>query len=190
MTPDKQAMLVRGIDLVEEFCELNDLAVPGVKTYTKEEWRFPSTCAYYRENRIHIAPSRCASIGHAARAWSYPGYVTDRTPYGVMAHELGHHVDFLRSSVRGAYGGSFSVGMRLLSKEPKLTSYCPNDWEWFAEMFRLFCTNPLLLELIRPKTHALMLEAGLKPVERRPWPVVLEGAPERTREMARRKVNG
>lgn len=185
----KPMMLFRGIGLVETFCASNGLRVPETRQYARDEWRFPSTCAYYRPEAIHIALSRCSHIGTANRAWSYPGYVTDRTPYGVMAHELGHHVDYMLSGAKGAYGGDFSETMRKQSGEPKLTSYCPNDWEWFAEMFRLFATNPDLLWRARPKTHRLILASGLKPVETRPWREVLKGAPTRTLEMAERKAS-
>lgn len=184
----KQALLSQGMDLIESFCDFNGLRLPPVRQYTAAEWRFASTCAYYRPETIHIAVQRCAHIGTANRAWSYPGYVIDRTPYGVVAHELGHHVDHIRSLVKGSYGGDFSERMRAESREPKLTNYCPNDWEWFAEMFRLFVTNSDLLRAVRPRTHALLVGAGLKPVVTKPWREVLQGAPERTIEMAGRKV--
>ena len=56
-----------------------------------------------------------------------------------------------------------------------MTGYYPNDNEWFAEMFRLFVTNPDLLRLLRPCTHALMVARWLT-VETRTWDVVLAGA--------------
>jgi hypothetical protein len=183
-------MFDRGVDLIESFCEYNGLRTPEVTVVDKASWCFDSTCAYYRAEKITICIERCAHVGTAARAWSCPGYVIDRTPYGVMAHELGHHVDYTQSVVKGAYGGDFSRDLRAWSGEPKLTNYCPNDWEWFAEMFRLFATNSDLLRAVRPKTHKLLLESGLKPVITKPWREVLEAvkAPERTLEMAERKA--
>lgn len=186
----KEQLLTSGCVLVGQFCKHNELDIPPLKVYTAREWRYPSTCAYYRPVGIHIAPTRCAHPGTAGRTWSWPGYVIDRTPHGVMAHELGHHVDHVRSTVKGAYGGSFSVGLRMISGEPKLTGYCPNDWEWFAEMFRLFVTNPDLLKAVRPKTYEAILETGLKPLIDLPWQVVLADAPQRTIEMAARKAAG
>jgi hypothetical protein len=192
MTFSKQEMLAKGIERVKAFCELNSdkLFVPSVTVLSKSEWRFSSTCAYYRPTNIVICPDRCATIGKAGRAWSYPGYMIDRTPFGVMAHELGHHVDWALSTpeARGSYGGDFSMQMRLATNEPKLTGYCPNDWEWFAEMFRLFVTNSDLLRAVRPKTYT-QLVSHLKPVETRPWREVLAGAPERTIVMAGRRAN-
>lgn len=184
----KDQLLGSGITLATAFCERNDLEMPTVKTYRPQEWRFDSACAYYRPVAIHIALSKCAHPGTAGASWSWPGYVIDRTPHGVIAHELGHHVDHVRSTIKGAYGGDFSTRMRVWSGESKLTNYCPNDWEWFAEMFRLFVTNPDLLKAVRPKTHKLILEAGLVPVEERLWDEVLEGAPARTLLQSMRKI--
>lgn len=184
----KGGQLEESVTLMEQFCARNHLSVPRIVVVKPGDWRFPSTCAYYRADVVTICVERCAHIGRAGRAWSYPGYSVDRTPYGVIQHELGHHVDHMMSSIKGAYGGDFSVGMRAASREPKLTNYCPNDWEWFAEMFRLFATNPTFLQALRPKTYTLMVEAGLQPVETRHWREVLEHAPERTRDMAERRT--
>jgi hypothetical protein len=185
---NKLQLLVSGLELAKEFCAANRLRKPGVELYDQTNWRFPSTCAYYRPVAIHIAPHRCAHIGRSGRAWSFPGYVIDRTPHGVVQHELGHHADHTRSAVKGAYGGDFSSAVRKAAGEPKLTNYCPNDWEWFAEMFRLFVTNSDLLRAVRPRTHAALVDAGFRPVVDRPWREVLAAAPDRTIEMAARKA--
>lgn len=182
--PDKMQLVNQGVARMIRFCELNDIEAPYVKIYTGS-WRY-SACAFYRPVSIRISPRHCAHIGTAGRAWSYPGYAIDRTPYGVIQHELGHHVDWLLSSQRGAYGGDFSVDLRSRSQEKKITNYCPNDWEWFAEIFRLFVTNPDLLMRIRPKVHE-ELANRFKPVETRSWQEVLAAAPQRTIEMALRK---
>lgn len=185
----KQEMLRAGEALVGRFCAANGLPTPRLVLVPADEWRFGKTCAYYREDVITMCLERCGHIGRGGPAWSYPGYIADRTPYGVMAHELGHHVDFYRGETKGPYWSDFSVKMRQASGEPRLTSYCPNDAEWFAEMFRLFCTNPDLLRRIRPDTHLEMIAAGLKPVEHRFWFVVLKDAPDRTLQMAQRRIN-
>lgn len=186
MSVIKDGLLNDGITLMGEFCEANRIARPEVRVAAKSEWRV-SACAYYRPVAIAICPAACAAIGKGGRAWSYPGYVIDRTPYGVIQHELGHHVDHTYSEMKGAYGGDFSEKMRRLSGEPKLTNYCPNDWEWFAEMFRLFVTNSDLLRAVRPRLHAQLRE-HFKPTVDRPWREVLRYAPDRTIEMAARKA--
>lgn len=183
----KVELLAQGMELMGEFCEANSLSQPSVTQVDAGAWRFDSTCAYYRRLEITICASRCAHPGTAGRAWSWPGYAIDRTPYGVIQHELGHHADWFRSDVKGAYGGEFSAAIRKASGEPKLTNYCPNDWEWFAEMFRLFVTNGDLLRYLKPRTHALLIDAGFRPIIDQPWREVLRDAPPRTIEMAAKK---
>lgn len=113
------------------------------------------------------------------RNWNWPGSSTDREPYGVIAHEVGHCADWFRSGdeglPRGAYGGMVSRLLREESGEKPLTSYCPNDAEWFAEHFRLFVTNHALLAILRPRTHSLFMERW-KPVSHDDWRVELTDA--------------
>ncbi len=180
-------MLDRGKDLATRFCELNGIEAPMVVEVPGDEWRF-SVCAYYRSNTTTICLKKCAGIGYAGQQWSYPGYTVDRTPYGVVQHELGHHVDVLMSGRVGPYFGDFSQGMRERSAEAPITTYCPNHGEWFAEMFRVFVTNPDLLLALRPRTHAEML-ARLKPVFADSWRERMAGAPDRTVLAAQRKVD-
>lgn len=183
----RQVMLDKGVELMQEFCEANTLAAPHVATHTSEKWKFHGkACAYYRPTLISICPDACATIGRGGMAWSYPGYAVDRTPYGVVQHELGHHIDYTLSDAKAAYGGDFSAKLREATGERKITNYCPNDMEWFAEIFRLFVTNSDLLCVIRPRTYAVLKEI-YRPVVDAPWRVVLEDAPERTIEMAPRK---
>jgi hypothetical protein len=182
----KTDLLLRGIENATAFCAVNNLAMPEVNARSREEWHV-GACAYYRPVYIEICPQACAAIGREGRAWSYPGYSVDRTPFGVVAHELGHHADHARSQRRGPYFGDYSIRMRAAAREEPLTSYCPNDAEWFAEMFRLFVTNPDLLRLIRPATHDL-IAADFKPSVTAAWADVLAGAPERTIIAASRKI--
>ena len=130
-------------------------------------------------------PAACAAIGTAGRQWSYPGHTVDRTPYGVIAHELGHHVDGAHGSAPSREG--YGARWRVETREKPLTGYCRDDNEWFAEMFRLFITNPNLLRLERPKTHALMMDQW-SPAETRAWDVVLASAP-RQLELLRRRFH-
>lgn len=168
MTPaDEKRQLFHLGDLhISLWCELNDVAPPTI--VESEEPRAYGTCAYYRDDVIYISINACAAPGRAGRAWSWPGYVVDRTPYGVLAHELGHHVDY----EHGAAGGFLSHVWRPLDMKP-LTSYAPNDNEWFAELFRLFVTNPDLLRRVRPNIADLFFEQWVARAETRPWQEVL-----------------
>lgn len=183
----KPSMLQRGKELMVRFCDANDLPVPSVVEAAAERWPF-GVCAYYRRDLITISVKHCASIGFAGMQWSFPGHSVDRTPYGVIAHELGHHVDLLNAKTsRGPYYSDFSVHTRSACDEAPLTSYCPNDAEWFAEMFRLFVTNPDLLAKLRPRTHAALAER-YKPVFNDGWRDRLAGAPDRTIVSIERKL--
>jgi hypothetical protein len=179
-------LFARGVERTTLWCERNGIEPPGLRVVPREEWRFAPTCAYYRPTTTNICLKVCAMPGYGGRAWSWPGYVIDRTPYGVPAHELGHHVDWLRSERRGSYFGDFSQKLRRASGEEKLTNYCPNDAEWFAEMFRLFVTNADLLEKVRPRTYMEIRSLGFEPVSAT-WEIELAGAPERTIAQARKK---
>lgn len=167
MIRTKEILFEDGLNLIHSWCDANGVPRQTVSKMTGE----PTfcVCAYYRDNKIFIWVHSCAAIGLAGRCWSYPGYVVDRTPYGVLAHETGHHVE----KAHGSEGGIVAQQWRYQTWEPPITSYAPNHNEWFAEMFRLFLTNPDLLSKIRPKTYALMIERWPNRIETRPWQEVL-----------------
>lgn len=187
----KTELYERGVALANRWCRLNGMDMPAVEAVT-EGWRINS-CAYYRPAwGIRLCLPRCAAPGLGGPAWSWPGYIVDRTPYGVVLHELGHHVDMrLGTGKQGIYWSDFSAGLKEQAGEKGITSYADVDHaEWFAEAFRLFVTNPDLLRRFRPKTYAGLVEAGLQPVFEEDWYCRLEaqGAPVRTLEQARKKA--
>lgn len=183
---EKSELLVCGTELMQSFCDRNALPATAVDVVPSREWRFVE-CAYYRKGTTTICVERCANVGTVGRQWSYPGYTVDRTPYGVLQHELGHHVDVLRSTRKGNYYGDFSLRLREQTGEKPVTTYCPNDAEWFAEIFRVFVTNPDLLRLIRPRTYR-ELRSVLVPVFDDTWQERLRGAPARTIAATERKI--
>lgn len=195
----KQQLYKRGIERVQLFCDHNKLPQPTIQSIEEVDWPFDA-CAYWRpptdkeykhlKTGINICLSACAKPGSPtqSRNWNWPGSVTDREPYGVLCHELGHAMDYYASSQQGSYGGNYSVIMRKLSKEPPITSYCPNDWEWFAEIVRLFITNHALLYHIRPKTWRLLMDRW-EPVSATDWLVeVGPNYPERMRKAVENKM--
>ena len=177
--PDKDEMFLMGKIAVRDFIEVNNLA--PVQIVEEQVNKRYSTCAYYRDSMIFIDIPACARIGHSGRAWSFPGYVTDRTPFGVLCHELGHHVD----SAHGSRPGRISHELRSETKEDAITGYAPNTNEWFAEIFRLFVTNPDLLRLIRPRMHA-KLASRYHSIEGRRWDEIV--TTDRHRSAARTKI--
>lgn len=166
----KDELFEAGCDLVATWCMRNNVNRPRIETRTgKPDF---GVCAYYRDSVIYIWIRSCAGLGLAGRQWSWPGYVVDRTPYGVLAHELGHHVD----GAHGPRGGQRSHAWYPLDPRP-LTGYCPNRNEWFAELFRLFVTNPDLFCHLRPKLAGLFASEWPWRTEGRDWRTVLAGAP-------------
>lgn len=154
----------RGHARLTSFCATNALPQPTITLVPYDEWHV-NVCAYYRPRLgIMMCLERCAKIpsDHQPQSkswnWSWPGSVVDRTPFGVICHELGHHVDWHSSSVKGSYFGNYSVDVRQRSREKQVTGYCDNDHEWFAECFRIFVSNHTLLAAIRPKTYAILRE--------------------------------
>jgi hypothetical protein len=183
----KGELLERGRTVMAAFCSENSVPAPEIYPVQVSAWNV-EFCAYYRNSVTHICVARCAAIGVAGPAWSYPGYTVDRTPYGVVQHELGHHVDVLKGQRKGSYSWSeFSASVRGRSGEKQITSYCPNDAEWFAEMFRVFVTNPELLRLVRPRTFRELRQC-FTPVFSDSWRERLKDAPARTITAAERQV--
>ena len=172
------------------FCELNGIPVP--RRYVTEPITpglKPFDPRGYGEARIakwliYVNVRNCPRPirGKPVRAWSFTGYKADRTVPGVTLHELGHlvHAHLLRIKGVGERT-TWPVVDRALwrvveSREPKLTSYEPNEGETFAEAFRLFALNPELLREGRPYRWQLMVDLGLKPLHSLPWTEVLRHA--------------
>jgi hypothetical protein len=179
-TRDKRTLCDLGVARATRFCLLNGLEMPPVVVTPKKEWHV-NACAYYRPdtegNREWTSPGINICVEHCGRPaddspgrnWSWPGSTTDRTPYGVVCHELGHHCDWLASDKRGTYFGDFGVSVMARSGEAPLTSYAAtNPAEWFAEAMRLFVINPDLLRLLRPKTYGI-ISLRFKPIRGRDW---------------------
>lgn len=151
---EKQDLANKAIEEMTRFCLNHNLIIPEIKYVTKEDRIAPSkfgVCAYYRNNVITLELKACARIGLAGREWSFPHYRIDRTPYGVIAHELGHHVDF--SSLNNNQRKEFEIA---IIGSRKITNYEPNIRESFAETFRLYFTNPSLLEKWSPQRFKFM----------------------------------
>lgn len=186
---DRYTLYLLGAGLVANFCKVNRMPAPAFHDVLRGDW-LVDACAYYRPdteaNRKWMVRTRGQGPGiniclelcqkpcpaHNSRNWSWPGSSVDRTPYGVLAHELGHHCDWLTGEKKWTYGSEYSERVMKDSGEPPLTSYAPDPEEWFAEMFRLFVTNSDLLLALRPATYGILKERW-EPVERRHWQTVL-----------------
>jgi hypothetical protein len=197
----REEMFAAGIRLAERFCDLNSLTMPAIDRLNPTQRNYHiGTCAYYRPTTIHIMVEKCANRGFGGRAWSWPGYAIDRTPYGVIQHELGHHADTVKTgevTKEKLLNRLFSKRIWEQSKEAPLTGYLGTNkeaatfyMEWFAENFRLFVTNPDLSRTLRPAFYVAMLETGFVPATSEGWEAVLlaSAAPARIVEQARKKI--
>lgn len=153
-----------------EICKANDIPTPCFNIIHDADdplcrkIKAVGTCGYYRNMIVNVAVPLCA---HNNSNYSWPGFISDRTPAGVIAHEVGHHVDQMKSGIdiyRNRPGQFFSDRIRAISGEKPITSYSPNNSEWFAEIFRLFTMNPDLLKRIRPKAYQALIAHGIKPI--------------------------
>ena len=187
----RKTLFLRGIERVNEFCEANRIQPPPIQQIGKEKW-FVSACAYYRPETeatkkytspgINICLELCGRpcSEPTTRNWSWPGSTVDRGPYGVLCHELGHHCDWHTGAKKWSYGSEYCEEVKQESGEPGITSYAQeNPAEWFAESFRLFVTNPGLLQTLRPLTYSILTRRW-KPLLPLDWRVVLgSNVPER-----------
>lgn len=193
----KDNLYAAGVVRMMKFCALNHIPCPKVnRLKATDRLYYLATCAYYRAvSGITIMVEKTAMPGMGGRAWSWPGYAVDRTAYGVIQHELGHHVDH-----------HFSINVPLFSKtiwenskEKPLTGYLGTDdesetWfqEWFAEIFRLYVTNPYLCLILSPRFVKAMVARKIYPCEAGgTWRGVLEShnATQRIIDMAQKKID-
>lgn len=199
----RDEMFKSGVALAEHFCSSNNVPMPTVERLNPAQRNYHiGTCAYYRPTTIHIMVEKCSNRGFGGRAWSWPGYAIDRTPYGVIQHELGHHVDTVKTGEvtrENLLAKLFSKKIYEQSRELPLTGYLGTDkqtttffMEWFAENFRLFVTNPDLSANLRPRFYGAMIAAQFQPTSSADWETVLKTNLATTRiiDQARKKIGG
>lgn len=197
----KEELFVAGVKLTEKFCATNGIPIPQINRLCPTDRAYHlGTCAFYRPQTISIMVEKCAARGLGGASWSCPGYAVDRTPYGVLQHELGHHVDTIKTgavTTQDLMEKLFSKQIYDQSKEAPLTKYLGTDtkvatffMEWFAENFRLYVTNPDLSLKLRPKFYTAVFSAGIYPIIEESWEEVLRlnNAPTRNIEQARKNI--
>lgn len=199
---NKNQLFEQGKSHCEDFLSVNDL--PPVNWVLNPEIQV-NACGFFRcykpfERDYSWNPSVCiytkkCSIDatESNRSWSFATGIIDRTPYGVCAHEIGHYLDVLLSRKCdlkvGSYGGNFSILMRAKANEPPITNYCPNDWEWFAEICRLFITNSSLLRRLRPRSYNLLTEHLRSTTGHPTWKQFKDNVPSRIWNSTEKKID-
>lgn len=98
----------------------------------------------------------------AYRSWSWPGWKTDRTAIGVVAHEVGHYVE--HKLQLEAHGPAWCAIIAKYKKQ--VSGYEPVPSEAWAESMRLFILNPDLLRKALPQRYEFICSIGLKALPR------------------------
>ncbi len=104
------------------------------------------------------------------RVWSYPGHKTDRTCFGILMHELAHHVCGHKKLAANEWRA-------LVTQTRPVTSYEPNPNEAWAETVRIYISNPNLLRLARPRRFEYVAQY-LPLLHVASWKDVLRKAPD------------
>ncbi len=167
----REVLLRQGWEEVQHFCSKNNLSTPSLRL---NDPYIPKLhcCAYYRPSYVAIDIARCSRPTQDNwRSWSFPGYKADRTPAGVVCHELGHHLWYvlkLRNSLK--------EWKEAIKETRAVSGYEPNIEESFAETTRLFVLNPDFLRKGWAYRYWFLRER-LQPVHQEDWFTVLQNAP-------------
>lgn len=158
-----------GLETMKRFLNHNKIHHPTIHI----NYKLLSKGVFIYDNtnyRIEINLKKCKSpVITPGFSWSFTGYKSDVTPSGVLAHEIGHYLDYLS-------GWKYSKNIPI---KKKITSYEPNKLESFAETIRLFILNPDLLKTKWVERYNYIIQLGLKPIITDSWQEVLINAHEK-----------
>jgi len=161
---NKKELFEQGMIVCDEFLSKNNIKPPIIIAKNFDNNVKEKGCYYYHDKIIHVNFSKCRlPVKTPGYSWTYPGYKADLTPMGVLAHEMGHHIDNLNNLYK------------LMPKTPKVSGYEPNDKEIVAETLRLFILNPDLLRIISFNRYKFLNERFV-PVITQTWEEVLVNA--------------
>jgi hypothetical protein len=113
------------------------------------------------------------------RNWSFPGYKVDRTAVGIVAHEVGHHLERYLQNKKVLRQEHREEWFNLIhSVKKQVSGYEPVPAEAWAETMRLFILNPdLLKQGIYPRYEFVVRVTNLIPSDRRTYKEVLNNHP-------------
>lgn len=164
MTEKQNIRYNEALDLVKIFSEINHIKLCSIEIIENTSILF--YCGEYigkKNGKIFINPKLCANEVEKPNrmCWSHPHYFVDRTIYGVLCHEFGHHVHRLKNYPSIPY-------------ENKISKCEFDDGERFAETFRLFLSNSDLLKQYNQKRYDYLVnELQLIPVIKEDWKTVM-----------------
>ena len=161
---NKQACIDMAEKVLNSFIKKNKMKAPKLIISGKDT----KYSGEYYNKTLYVYHKNCRSPVKVPNnwGWSYPGYKADRTPYGVIMHEMGHYI----------WENYFHPNLRKLPAKEKVSSYEPNLEERAAETFKLFIGNPDLLKVLCPNRYKLIVKAGFNPIIFDDWKTVLKDA--------------
>lgn len=206
----KEQLYLDGIKLALLFCKVNRLPRPAFYTYAQaaedylavgKEWAAEKARILEFWHRVYIGPVQGTGTGlyyrgtifvnvpvtalpvtnPHAQHWSFPCWKIDRTAMGVVAHELGHHCQYIlqqRGKINDEHGEQWRCLIQSRYGRKRVSGYEPVPSEANAETLRLFILNPDLLKRAIPGRYEYVTRImGLKPSEQRTWKQVLHHHP-------------
>lgn len=188
---DKQKMFERTTKHCREFLKHNRIRAPKIispplelkRKLIKEDCQDESVPAsiyglYYPDDEVVYAFTSTTKVPVKTPgwSWSFPCSKSDLTVIGIVAHEVGHHIENVRITkpkdiwrMKSVMENSTGIsGYDCSGKDP---------YEAIAESLRLFILNPHLLRVGRPKRwDYITRELKLKHTVNAPWRVILKHA--------------
>lgn len=180
--PRKRLLFEETVELAWTWLRAHGLELPGLVATGDERFVGKSNfgCYWnYRARTVVIDVAKCSLAKRIHGTLNFPRSFEDNTPVGVVAHEVGHHVDRVLGRRRGiSWISSLPEWIELVNDEPDVGRQETDTGEAFAEAFRLLLTNPDLLRVGRFDRYEFLVDRlGFRPPGRvRPWRKVLAGA--------------
>lgn len=147
----KAYYIIKHFEKINKISYKNDLVV-------KVDFALPSDgsgCYYYIDDKfsIHINPFKCCTpdnykFGYNDDEYSYPGYITDMTMFGVALHEYCHFLCWqIYPNILEEYKKEFPKDRCYVSEYT-----CTSDpEEELVELMHLYFENPMFLKLLNNK---------------------------------------
>lgn len=157
-TKSKNELLKNSIEVIRDFLKINNINLTRHKYLIDNKM---NEISHFYNDNVYLNLNKIKDINN----WSYPGYITDVTISGLLAHETGHLLNTY-------------INIKQIKRTNEIISpyYEFNNEEAVAETIRLFILNPNLLKLVAPKRYAKLIKKGIKPIHNLNWYYVLRYA--------------
>ena len=145
--------------VIKEFEKVNNITYKN-NLIVKVDFALPmdgSGCYYYEDDKfsIHINPFNCCTaeeyrFGNEDEEYSFFGYITDLTMYGVAIHEYCHFLCWqIYPTLLEEYKEEFPTDRLYLSDYT-----CRSDHEEeLVELMHLYFENPMFLKMLNNKVY-------------------------------------